>query len=81
MRPSKTIDEEVTEETEINKTEDINNLDFIGIEVTGTPGKLYIDQNVRFPVIYRKGTKYVFMLYFYDANAIITEPLKYRTVK
>ena len=79
MRPSKTIDEEVTEETEINKTEDINNLDFIGIEVTGTPGKIYTDQTLRFLVTCIKGTKYLFVLCYYYVNAIITEPLKDRT--
>ena len=65
----------------MNKTEKITNLAFPGIEVTGTPCNIYTDQNGRFPVASIKGKNYVFVLYFYDSNKIITEPLKYKTGK
>ena len=63
------------------KTGEITNLKFTGIEVTDTPRKIYTDQNGRLPVISSKGTKYVFVLYWYDANVIISENLKDRTGK
>ena len=42
-------------------------------------GRIYTDQTGRFPHHSSKGTKYVMVLYCYDANAILTEPLKNRT--
>ena len=51
----------------------------MGIEITVTSGNIYTDQTGIFPEESSKGTKYVFVLYFYDANAIITETLKERT--
>ena len=70
------IDEEDPEETTFNKTGYIINLAFVGVEITVTSGNIYIDQTGLFPEESSKGTKYVFVLYFYDANAIITETLK-----
>ena len=54
----------------------MTNLAFAGIEVTITQGNINTDQTGRFPVTSRKRKKYVFVLYYYDTNAIITEPLK-----
>ena len=54
----------------------MTNLAFAGIEVTITQGNINTDQTGRFPVTSRKCKKYVFVLYYYDTNAIITEPLK-----
>ena len=45
------------------------------IEVTG---KVSTDQTGRFPVTSSRGSKYLMVLYNYDSNAIITEPLKSR---
>jgi hypothetical protein len=42
-------------------------------------GQIYTDQNGRFPVISRKGNKYIMVLYEYDGNAILAEPIKNRT--
>ena len=44
-------------------------------------GKLYSDQTGRFTVTSIRGVKYVFILYSYDANGILSEPLKIRTGK
>ena len=81
MCSTKTIYEEDPKETAINKTVDMTNLAFASIEVTGKPWKIYTDQTGRLAVKSRKGTKSVFVLYCYDANAIIAEPLKGRTGK
>jgi hypothetical protein len=32
-----------------------------------------------FPVVSRKGNKYTMILYDYDSNAILAQPIKYRT--
>ena len=71
MRSKNPIDEEESDDTSINKTGEITNLAFAGIYMKGTPGKIYTDQTVRFAVTSRKGTKFVFVLYFYDSNTII----------
>jgi hypothetical protein len=42
-------------------------------------GKIYTDQTERFPVVSSKGNKYIMVLYEYDGNAIIAEPIKNRT--
>jgi hypothetical protein len=42
-----------------------------------TTGKIYNDQTDRFPVTSSQGGhKYILILYDYDSNAILTEPLK-----
>ena len=46
-----------------------------------TPGNIYKDQTGRFPLTSSKGTKYVFVLYYYDNDKIFTKPLKERTGK
>jgi hypothetical protein len=42
-------------------------------------GQIYTDQTGRFPVISSKGNKYIMILYDYDSNAILAQPIKYRT--
>jgi hypothetical protein len=42
-------------------------------------GKIYTDQTGRFPLISSKGNKYIMVLYEYDGNAILAEPIKNRT--
>jgi hypothetical protein len=39
-------------------------------------GKIYIDQTGRFLVTSSQGHQYILVLYDYDTNAILTEPLK-----
>jgi hypothetical protein len=41
--------------------------------------QIYTDQTVCFPVIYSKGNKYIMVLYEYDDNAILADPIKNRT--
>jgi hypothetical protein len=42
-------------------------------------GKIYTDQTGRFLVISSKGNKYIIILYDYDSNAILAQPIKDRT--
>ena len=49
---------------------------FVAVEEIG---KIYTDQTGAFPVLSSKGNRYIFVLYHYDTNAILTEPLKNRT--
>jgi hypothetical protein len=42
-------------------------------------GQIYTDQTGRFPVISSKGNKYIMVLYDYDSNAILAQPIKSRT--
>jgi hypothetical protein len=42
-------------------------------------GKVYTDQTGRFPVISSKRNKYIMVLYEYDGNAVLAEPIKNRT--
>jgi hypothetical protein len=42
-------------------------------------GKIYTDQTGRFPVVSSKGNKYIMILYDYDRNAILVQPIKDRT--
>jgi hypothetical protein len=42
-------------------------------------GKIYTDQTSKFPVLSSRGNKYLFVLYDYDSNAIMAEPIKSRT--
>jgi hypothetical protein len=39
-------------------------------------GQIYTDQTGRFPVVSSKGNKYIMMLYDYDSNAILVQPIK-----
>jgi hypothetical protein len=42
-------------------------------------GQIYTDQTGRIPVISSKGNKYIMVLYDYDSNAILAQPIKDRT--
>jgi hypothetical protein len=42
-------------------------------------GQIYTDQTGRFPVISSKGNKYIMVIYEYDGNNILAEPIKNRT--
>ena len=42
-------------------------------------GRIYTDQTGRFPHPSSRGYKYILILYSYDANAILAEPIKQRT--
>ena len=48
-------------EARIIKAVNATNLEFSGIEQTGTPGRIYTNQTRRFPVKSKKGTKYIFV--------------------
>ena len=41
--------------------------------------KIYSDLPGQFTTKYSKGNQYIFVLYHYDSNAILTEPMKNRT--
>jgi hypothetical protein len=42
-------------------------------------GQIYTDQTGRFPVVSSKSNKYIMILYDYDSNAILAQPIKDRT--
>jgi hypothetical protein len=42
-------------------------------------GQIYTDQTGRFPVVSSKVNKYIMILYDYDSNAILAQPIKDRT--
>jgi hypothetical protein len=42
-------------------------------------GQIYTDQKGRFPVVPSKGNKCIMILYDYDSNAILAQPIKERT--
>jgi hypothetical protein len=42
-------------------------------------GQIYADQTGIFPVVSSKGNKYIMILYDYDSNAILAQPIKDRT--
>jgi hypothetical protein len=42
-------------------------------------GQIYTDQTGRFPAVSSKGNKYIMVLYDYDSNAILAQPIKNRT--
>ena len=42
-------------------------------------GRIYTDQTGHFPVYSSRGSKYIMVLYCYDANAILAEPIKNRS--
>jgi hypothetical protein len=42
-------------------------------------GQIYTDQTGRFPVVSRKGKKYIMVLYDHDSYAILAKPIKDRT--
>jgi hypothetical protein len=42
-------------------------------------GQIYTDQTGRFPVVSSKGNTYIMILYDYERNAILAQPIKDRT--
>jgi hypothetical protein len=42
-------------------------------------GQIYTDKTGRFPVVSSKGNKYIIILYDYDSNSILAQPIKDRT--
>jgi hypothetical protein len=42
-------------------------------------GQIYTDETGRFTVVSSKGNKYIMILYDYDSNAILAQPIKDRT--
>jgi hypothetical protein len=42
-------------------------------------GQIYTNQTGRLPVVSSKGNKYIMILYDYDSNAILAQPIKDRT--
>ena len=46
-----------------------------------TTGRVYTDQTGRFPSASSRGYKYILILYSYDCNAILAEPIKSRTAQ
>jgi hypothetical protein len=47
--------------------------------ITIDAGQIYTDQTGQFPVVSSKGNKYIMILYDYDSNAIMVQPIKDRT--
>jgi hypothetical protein len=47
--------------------------------ITELDGKVYTDLTGRFPTTSSKGNKYLLILYEYDGNAILAEPMKSRS--
>jgi hypothetical protein len=48
-------------------------------DATIDAGQIYTDQTGRFPVVSSKGNTYIMILYDYDSNAILAQPIKDRT--
>eukprot|EP00957_Ditylum_brightwellii_P160341 12205508-Ditylum_brightwellii.AAC.1 len=42
-------------------------------------GKIYTDQTGQFPAVSSRGNRYITVIYAYDANCILVEPMKNRT--
>jgi hypothetical protein len=81
MTGSKTTDisEEVTDDN-MPTTEQPTNAAFANmIELSNVDGKSYSDLTGRFPCKSELGNLYVMVLYAYDANAILVEPIKNRS--
>jgi hypothetical protein len=47
-------------------------------DATIDAGQIYTDQTGRFLMVSSKGNKYIMILYDYDSNAILAQPIKYR---
>ena len=62
--PKNHLETDEMEDAKIINKGKITNLVLAVIEHMGTPGRIYTDQNGRFPVTYTQGTKYAFVLYF-----------------
>jgi hypothetical protein len=51
-------------------------INMIYVKAIEATGQIYTDQTGRFPTTSSRGNKYVMILYDYDSNAILAEPLK-----
>jgi hypothetical protein len=49
------------------------------IQAPNESGQIYTNQTGCFPVTSRRGNKYIMILYDYDSNSILAEPMKSRT--
>jgi hypothetical protein len=72
-KPTPESDSQPTSENPNKRTHQV----FSAIVDAGT-GKIYTNQTGKFPVTSSRGNKYVFVLYEYDSNAILVEPIKSR---
>lgn len=70
------LDQATTESTQA--TARTNDIFVATFEPTG---QIYTDQTGRFPVPSSRGNKYIMVLYDYDSNAILAEPMKSRNDK
>eukprot|EP00957_Ditylum_brightwellii_P049694 3768675-Ditylum_brightwellii.AAC.1 len=73
--PQILVEEEVSQEENNEET----HLVFAIIHEYDELGRVYTDLTGHFPVPPSKGNKFVLVLYSYDANAIMAEPIKNRT--
>jgi hypothetical protein len=65
--------------TSLNPTIDANTkTNQIFVKTIETTGQIYTDQTGGFPVTSSPGYKYIMVLYDYDSNAILAEPMKSR---
>jgi hypothetical protein len=71
IRSTKIIPDDIPEQQDDNKT------NFLFATILDT-GRIYTDQTGRFPITSSQGNQYIMVLYDYDSNAILTEPLKNR---
>eukprot|EP00957_Ditylum_brightwellii_P145012 11044538-Ditylum_brightwellii.AAC.1 len=61
---------------EVPKQEEDNTKTNVMYAIVCEEGQIYTDQTGRFPVYSNRGSKYIIVLYCYDANAILAEPVK-----
>ena len=52
---------------------------FVYTKVVEVTGQIFTDQTGRFPVTSSKGNQYIMVLYDFDSNAILAEPMKNRS--
>jgi hypothetical protein len=76
-QPQPPIDEKSEQEPDPISPQQRTHQVFTAIVDSGT-GKIYTDQTGRFPVTSSRGNKYLFLLYDYDSNDILAEPIKSR---
>ena len=79
---TKTRPEETKKEDDMKTEEEGTQTNAIYPAVIDFPtptGEIATDQTGRFPTTSRRGSTYVFILYCYDSNAILAEPIKSRS--
>ena len=60
---------------------DVRATHIVSMKITELTGKVSSDQTGDFPIISRKGNKYVMVLYDQNTNSILSEPLKSHSQK